>query len=111
MTKNDLLSQLENVKNNFILVLASTVLLSDKRMQPILSEYHCIWGENHIDFKQVSSMMEKESDRNIALNEFIKSGLRNLIKETFELIKDYSICTDQTKIFQKQNWYHFSELI
>jgi hypothetical protein len=56
-------------------------------------------------------MMKKESDRNIACEEFAKMGLRNLIKEAFELIKDYSNNTNQEQTFKSQNWYHFARII
>ena len=111
MIKNELLSQLENAKNNFILVLASISLFSNEKAYPILDESNCKLGKYSIEFKQVSNMMKKESDRNIACKEFVNMGLRILIKETFELIKDYSKETQQEKTFKSQNWYEFARMI
>ena len=111
MNKTELLSQLENAKNNFILVLASTSLFSNKKTYPILEELNCKFGKYSIPFKQVANMMKKENDRNIACKEFVNMGLRILIKESFELIKDYSENTNQKQIFQKQTWYQFARII
>ena len=56
-------------------------------------------------------MMRKENDRNIACKEFVNMGLRILIKESFELIKDYSDNTSQTQLFKNQSWYQFARII
>jgi len=111
MIKTELLSQLENAKNNFILVLASTSLFSNEKTYPILDESNCKFGTYSIEFKQVANMMKKESDRKIACKEFVNMGLRILIKETFELIKDYSKETRQERIFKSQNCYQFARII
>ncbi len=111
MNKSELLSQLENAKNNFILVLASTSLFSNEKIYPILEESNCKFGTYSIQFKQVAEMMKKENDRNIACKEFINMGLRILIKETFELIKDYSRETQQKQIFESQQWFQFARII
>lgn len=111
MNKKELLSQLENAKNNFILVLASTSLFSNEKSYPILNESSCKFGTYSINFKQITNMMRKKEDRGIACKEFINMGLRTLIKEPFELIKDYSGNTNQKQIFQSQKWYQFARII
>jgi hypothetical protein len=111
MIKTEILSQLENAKNNFILVLASTSLFSDERTYSILDESECNFGTYSISFNQVSNLMRKKYDRNIACKEFVNMGLRILIKETFELIKDYSIETQQEQLLKSQNWYQFARCI
>ena len=111
MTKTELLSQLENAKNNFILVLASTSLFSNEKTYPILDESTCKFGKYSIEFKQVANMMKKESDRNIACKEYVNMGLRILIKETFELVKDYSKETQQKHTFESQSWFQFARII
>jgi hypothetical protein len=111
MTKSELLAQLENAKNNFILVLASTSLLSNEKAYPILEESNCKFGKYSIDFKQVANIMKKESDRKIACKEYVNMGIRILIKETFELIKDYSKKTKQEQTLKSQNWYEFARII
>ena len=111
MIKTELLSQLENAKTNFILVLASTSLFSNQKTYPILDESNCKFGKYSIEFKQIANMMKKESDRNIACKEYVNMGLRILIKETFELIKDYSKETQQEPKFTSQRWYQFARCI
>ena len=78
MNKKELLSQLENAKNNYILVLASSSLFSNEKSYPLLNESNCKFGNYSIDFKQVTKMMKKEKDKLIACKEFIKMGLRTL---------------------------------
>ena len=95
MNKQELLSQLENAKNNYILTLASCSLFSNEKAYPILEESVCEFGRFNINFKQVADMMKKEGDRNTACNEFVKGGMRNFIKETFELINGYCKETNQ----------------
>lgn len=109
--KKKLLSQLENAKNNFILVLASTYLLSNEKSYPILDESSCKFGTYSINFKQIANMMRKKEDRDIACKEFINMGLRSLIRESFELIEDYSDNTNQKLVFQNQDWYQFARII
>ena len=111
MDKKGLLSQLENAKNNYILVLASTRLFSNEKTYPILDESGCKFGTYSINFKQVANMMRSKNDREIACKEFVNMGYRILLKEPFELIKDYCNFTNQIDIFNKQNWYQFARII
>lgn len=111
MIKTELLFQLETAKNNFILVLASMSLFSNSKTYPILDELNCKFGNYSIEFKQVANMMKKENDKNVVCKEYFKMGLRILIKEAFELIKNYSKETKQEQIFTSQSWYQFARCI
>lgn len=53
----------------------------------------------------------KSADRDIAFKEFLTSQIRALIKESFELIKNYSDETKQDSKFKAEAWYQFARMI
>ncbi len=111
MIKAELLSQLENAKNNFILVLAAISLFSNEKAKPLLEESLIKFGKYTVQFNQVVNMMIKKEDRTIACKEFANMGLRILIKETFELIKTYAKETSQKEKFEAWPNYLFAKTI
>jgi hypothetical protein len=111
MTKDELLSQLENAKNNYILGLAAIALFANEKSYPILEESSCGFGTYTLPFDQVADLLRIPKDREIAVKEFIKMLLRALIKESFELIKDYCDTSNQTPSFTGQSWYQFARMI
>ncbi|MHA1703926.1 MAG: hypothetical protein ACTSWK_16855 [Promethearchaeota archaeon] len=111
MNKKEFLSQLENAKNNFILVLASVSLFSNDKSLGELGKSNCSFGTYSLSFKQVENMMRNLKSKEIACNEFLKMGVRALIKESFELIKDYLKNTNQLDKFTKQDWYQFARIL
>lgn len=111
MAKNELLLQLENAKNNYVLILAACSLFSNDKSYSILDESHCKFAHYTVEFRQVANLMRKSHDRDIACKEFIKMGMRILVKESFELIKDYCNTSSQNKKFKEQSWYEFTRII
>jgi len=111
ITKIELISQLENAKNNFILGLAAISLFSDEKSMPILEKSHATFGTYTVEFKQVKNMLSIPSERDIAVKEFLTSQIRALIKESFELIKDYCDDTKQSTAFKTEIWYQFARMI
>lgn len=111
ITKRELISQLENAKNNYILGLAAISLFSNEKTFPILEESHAVFGQYTVQFKEVKNFISNPSDRDIAIKEFLTSQIRALIKESFELIKDYCDGTRQSSTFQAEPWYQFSRMI
>jgi len=111
MIKKELIGQLENAKNNYILGLAAISLFSNERVYPILEESHCKFGTYTIEFKQVKNLLMKPTDRDIAVKEFLTSQIRALIKESFELIKSYCDETKQDSKFKAEPWYQFARMI
>ena len=109
--KEILLKQLQNSKNNWILGLAAISLFADDRVFPFLENNHVKFGIYEIRFKLVKTLLEKPADREIALNEFMKSLLRAFIKESFELIKVYCKETSQVPKFETELWYEFARII
>jgi len=111
MTKAELLSQLENAKNNYILGLAAISLFSSPKAYPILEHNRATFGTYSIEFGQIVSLLRKDADREIAIREFLTSQIRAVIKESFELIKDYCHHTGQEPVFRAAPWYHFARMI
>ena len=111
MTKQELTSQLENAKNNYILGLAAISIFSNKDAQKILESSNVKFGGYTVDFKQVSILLANEDDKIIATKEFINSQIRALIKESFELIKNYCEESNQSALFKAKEWHQFSRMI
>jgi len=111
ITKSELVSQLENAKNNYVLGLAAISLFSDEKAYPILNEGSASFGQYTVQFKQVSSLLTQSADREIALKEFLTSQIRALIKESFEFIKDYCEGTNQNPTFKAEPWYQYARMI
>ncbi len=111
MTRKVLVSQLENAKNNYILGLAAISLFSNEKVYPILEESHAKFGTYTLEFKQVKNLLMKPTDRGLAIKEFLTSQIRALIKESFELIKNYCNETKQASTFKAEPWYQFARMI
>jgi hypothetical protein len=111
MIKKELKSQLENAKNNYILGLSAISLFSNPKIYPILEESHARFGTYTVEFKQVKNLLMKPTDREIAVKEFLTSQIRALIKESFELIKNYCNETKHDPIFKAEPWYQFARMI
>ncbi len=111
MTKKGLMSQLENAKNNYILGLAAISLFSNEKVYPVLEESHAKFGTYTVEFKQVKNLLMKPVDRDIAVKEFLTSQIRALIKESFELIKNYCDATKQDSKFKAEPWFQFARMI
>ena len=111
MNKVDLLSQLENAKNSYVLGLAAMSLFSEDQSYDHLDKSKCKFGSYEIDFSQVAALLRCKQDRDLALKEYLKVHLRALIKESFELLLDYCKNSDQENSLKKKDWYQFSRLI
>lgn len=111
MDKHELLSQLENAKNNYILGLAALALFAAEESYPFLEKSICSFGSYSLSFAQVANLLRKQEDKEIATQEFMKMLLRALIKETFELVKGYCEVSSQASLFTRQPFYQFARLI
>ena len=111
LTKEQLISQLENAKNNYIISLAAISLLSSKKSLELLHESNVNFGKYVVNFSQITNMFLNSKDKEIAVKEFLKSNIRALIKESFELVKSYCKDNDQMSILESQDWFQFSRLI
>lgn len=111
ITKPELISQLENAKNNYILGLAGISLFGSPEAYLILEKNHAAFGTYTVEFAQVVHLLQNATDREIAIKEFLTSQIRALIKESFELIKDYCDGTGQAALFKAEPWYQFARMI
>jgi hypothetical protein len=111
VTKEELLSQMTNAKNNYILGLAAISLFASPEAYPILDKNQAQFGQYSVTFNQVANLLRTPADRDIAVKEFLTSQIRALIKESFELIKDYCDETSQNEAFKAESWYQFGRMI
>lgn len=111
MNKIQLISQLENVKNNYIVGLSAISVLSEPVAADHLKKSHCLHGGYVVDFQHVAKLLEDQDSRNIALKEFTTMLVRGLIKESYEVVLAYAEQTSQKEKLQNQGWYHFFRLI
>jgi len=111
MTKHELLSQLENAKNHYILGLAALALFATEESYPLIEKSSCSFGSYSLSLDQVANLLRKREDKEIALKQFTKMLLRAMVKESFELIKDYCDVSKQTSSFTSQPWYQFARMI
>lgn len=111
LTKIELLAQIENIKNNYVLGLAAISVFSEPFAIKHLQNSNCAFGGYIIDFIHVSALLDKETDRNIALKEFMNMLIRGLIKESFEVVRTYAKSTQQSEKFRGQQWFQFFRLI
>ena len=111
LTKVELLSQLENVKNNYILGLASVSVLSESFAVHHLRHSHCAFGAYVVEFRQVAALLESKPDREMALKEFTTMLIRGLLKESFETVRAYAKSNQQGAKLKAQPWFQFFRLI
>ena len=110
-TRAELLAQLTNARNNYVLGLAALSLFATPEVYPILDTQSATFGTYTVGFDQVSKLLRVSADRDIAVKEFLTMLLRALIKESFELIKDYSGQSGQAPLLKGQAWYQFARII
>jgi len=55
--------------------------------------------------------MDNSSDKDIALSEFMKSGLRTFVRESYDLVVTYCESVEKTDHFKKWHFYHFFRII
>jgi hypothetical protein len=111
VTKEELISQLCNSKNNFILGLASLALLADPDAQNLLKEKSADLSGYSVPFDQVATLLGSACDRQVALEEFAKSVLRCLVKEGHELVTHYCKNEGLYSDLSAQSWWQFSRLV
>ncbi len=111
MTKQVLINQLKNTKNTYVLSLAAISLFSEENSHKHLDISSCKFGSFEIKFSVVSNLLRNINDREIAIKEFLKTHLRVLLKESFEIIKDYCENTNQRNKMTSNDWYQFSRMI
>lgn len=110
-TKRELLGQLTNARNNYVLGLAAMSLFTESASIEHLRKRHASFGGYIVEFNQVSSLLSSQHGRDIALKEFLTMLIRALLKESFELVRDFAEDSKQDILFKSQPWYHFARMI
>jgi hypothetical protein len=109
LTHSDAISQLTNCKNNFFLGLfALNYFTSIDEIKSHIGS-SCSFGRYTFDFAQIVKMLESNAD--IACKEFLKLHLRALIKESFEVVSQYTKNVDMYDVMKDQEWFHFARVI
>jgi hypothetical protein len=111
ITKQELLGQLTNAQNNYVLGLAAMCLFTESASLEHLRKSHASFGGYTVQFDQVSFLLASEADRQVALKEFLTMHIRALLKESFELVRNYAEDSKQDALFRSQSWYQFARLI
>jgi hypothetical protein len=109
--KPELIAALENAKNNFVLGQAAVCLFTLDPARKCLIGQEARFGEFTVSFEQVHNLLAIPADAEIANKEYLKMHFRALIKEGFELLKNYCAETDQQQLFRDEPWFHFARLI
>ncbi len=105
MNKIDLLSQLENVKNNWILGLAAAGMLHRSDAPQLLKGGVAEFDGLTVNFDQVGALLRNPADKQLVMEEFCKAHFRYFGYESFERVKVYAKETSQfTKL---KNWENF----
>jgi len=111
LSKPELLGQLTNCQNNYLLGLAAMSLFAEPAALDHLRKSHASFGGYTVPFDQVAHMLASEADRQVAIKEFLTMLLRALLKESFELVRDYATNSKQDSLFRSQPWYQFARII
>lgn len=106
---NQALSQLENCKNNFLLGLLALNIFSAKDELNVFNDSRCEFGSYIVEFDKVIQLLNSEYE--LACKEFLKLHLRALIKESFEVVSQYSKQEGIFNTFKAQPWYHLVRLV
>lgn len=111
VSKQELLGQLANAKNNYVLGLAAMSLFAEPSSVEHLRKSHASFGGYTVKFDQVAALLATQADSQVALKEFLTMLLRALLKESFELVRDYAQDSNQEALFRAQPWYQFARMI
>ncbi|NJK51786.1 MAG: hypothetical protein HC936_01500 [Leptolyngbyaceae cyanobacterium SU_3_3] len=138
MNKQELISQLNNIQNNFMLGLAALGLLLREDSFSVLESLLCVLTDSSISFISDTSQIHeqfkgvqfplkvapyplaeaakyiKDSDKRQRENiqrEFFMMLLEVLLKESFEVIKNYCQNSNKLHLFKQQDWYDFARIV
>lgn len=112
VTKSDLLGQLTNAKNNFLLSLTSSYLLQNHTSLAVIQGLTMKIEDKDFDLNQVINMLSNTNDAKIVLQEYYMMGYRVFYREPFQLIRSYvKIDTPQEQLLKNSDWYDFARMI
>jgi len=110
LNKEDLDTRLESVGKNCVLGLAAVTLFKNQEAWKLLENTDLEVGNYRVDLNRVVKQL-KNNKKGGAIEEYIKMLFRALLKESYELVKDYCKDTRQMNLLKSENWYHFARII
>lgn len=115
MSKNELLCQLNTIRNNFYLTLIAGGLFGLKEIYPYIKGIAVKISDKDkthtFTLSKIEEQFENENFKKTVITEFEKMGLKAFITETFKVIETYCEDTTQHDLFKQQDWYHFAKQI
>ena len=114
-TKADLIIKLQCLKNNFFLGLGAAALFTNPKVHPFLEGKKALFKVENVlyqfEYKQLIEQLTEGPLRNIMIQEFLKSHVRTLLKEGFQIIQTYCKDTSQDSKMKAEPWYDFARII
>lgn len=111
LTKAELLGQFTNIQNNYVMGLAALSAFTSAEALAHLDKSEAKFGAYTVPFSQVATMMRHPDSRDDGCKEFLKMLQRALLKESFEVLKNYCHDTGQTELLVGQQWYQFARMV
>lgn len=115
MNKNELLSKLENVLNNYIFGIAASRLVPDHVWETTKGKtagFESPSGDTlTVDLSALASNMANPKDKKILVEEFENCLKRAIMREGHELILQYCEETGQFEKYESVSWFQFSRII
>ena len=113
MDKVLLRGKLQTQKNNFALVQAGVALMTaEEALERIHDTFEVV--KDHPEFSSfsyITYVFERDELLMLATKELRNAILRNMLKETFELMKLYGDVTSQQALVRAAPWYQFLRIV
>ena len=113
MDKTLLRGKLQTQKNNFALVQAGVALMTaEDALKRIHDTFEVV--KDHPEFSSfsyITYVFERDELLKQATKELRNAVLRNMLKETFELMKLYGDATGQQALVKAAPWYQFLRIV
>ena len=113
MDKPLLRGKLQTQKNNYALVQAGVALMtSEDALERILDTFKVVADHPEFSsFSYITYVFERDELLKHATKELRNAVLRNMLKETFELVKLYGDTTGQQTLVTAAPWYQFLRIV
>lgn len=111
MTKDELITQLELARQNHLAGLAALALFSNKDSHRLLDNGVAAFGPYTLHFQEISKQLRDPERSEVVAAEFMKMLIRGLIKDSYDLVRDYCDATGQKEDLKLREWHTFAGLI
>lgn len=109
MTKDDLLNKFENLERNFILGFQSIAPLTLDT--DIFFKHPIHIGDIKLDTTDIKSAITQKKNMELIIDEFSKSVIRTLIRESTEAITSYCNTSNQYNKIEFNDTFNFARII